>query len=247
VVMDASEISIEESLKRMGWTELEARVYVALHQAGEALTGYQCAKAARAPRPNVYPALERLVRRGAILEVPDAAVPRYQAVPFSQLKRNMVAHVTALLDQVDAALAGSPDRPQMALARGDDALRQHGGDLIDRAMRHLDVGASAGTVAPFQTQLDEARRRGVAVTFYCFDRCPAPGCGVCVNPVPLSDGPFQVHGWLTLMADARTVLMATNVGHDPSLLLTDLPPLSETVRTLFSRLQPAASQRRDDD
>lgn len=225
-----------DDLKALGWSEAEARVYLALHQEGQPRTGYQCAKLARLPRANVYPALERLVRRGAVVEVPDQAATQYQAVPFAQLSKVVVASVQERLVAIGHALSGTPEQPRIARGRGRLAFLREGTGVIQEADRTVDVGASVGTVRPFAEALEDARARGVATAYYCFDRCPPPGCGVCVDPVPVGGGPFTLHGWLTLLADDRAAVVATNVGTDPEVLRTDLPPLVETLRLLFARL-----------
>lgn len=225
-----------ESLKQIGWSDLESRLYVVLHEAAEPVTGYQCAKLADAPRPNVYPALQRLVRRGAVVEIPDGSVTRYQAVPFADVKRTVLANIDRLLDQTDRSLARRPERSRLALARGTDALVLQGTTLIAETQHTLAIGASAGTVQLLDAALQAAEARGVQLSYYCFDGCPAPGCGLCVHPIAVRRGPFQVHGWLTLLSDSRTVLMASGIHEDPDVLVADLPPLTETVTTLFQRV-----------
>src|SRR3546814_15562141 len=54
-----------QDLKRLGFTEYEARVYVQLLRQSPA-TAYEIAKAASVPRPNTYHALEALAKRGAV-------------------------------------------------------------------------------------------------------------------------------------------------------------------------------------
>jgi predicted transcriptional regulator len=232
-----------DELKALGWSEAEARVYLALHRDGQPRTGYQCAKLARLPRANVYPALERLVRRGAVVEVPDQAATQYQAVAFRDLSRVVVASVQEHLAAVGRELSGIPDRPRIARSHGRLAFRREGTAAIRDAERTVDVGASVGTVDVFADVLADARARGVVTAYYCFDRCPPPGCGVCVDPVPVGGGPFTLHGWLTLLTDDRVAVVATNVGTDPEVLRTDLPPLVETLRLLFARLAKERSFR----
>src|SRR3546814_13169794 len=57
-----------QDLKRLGFTEYEARVYVQLLLQSPA-TAYEIAKAASVPRPNTYHAPEALPKRGAVLPV----------------------------------------------------------------------------------------------------------------------------------------------------------------------------------
>src|SRR3546814_12369725 len=66
-----------QDLKRLGFTEYEARVYVQLLRQSPA-TAYEIAKAASVPRPNTYHALEALTKRGAVLPVSENPI-RYVA------------------------------------------------------------------------------------------------------------------------------------------------------------------------
>src|SRR5699024_8040095 len=67
-------------LQALGFSEYEARAYVAL--LGETdLNGYEVAKASGMPRANVYPVLERLVSRRAARRIETRAGRRYAAIP----------------------------------------------------------------------------------------------------------------------------------------------------------------------
>ncbi|WP_430626316.1 TrmB family transcriptional regulator [Sulfobacillus thermotolerans] len=87
-----------DDLQAFGFSPIEAKVYLALVSQNTPMTGYQVAKAANIPRPNVYPALKRLIQRGACLENPDQDVIRYVAVPFQTLgHRNRLGLGLALM------------------------------------------------------------------------------------------------------------------------------------------------------
>jgi len=215
---------------------LEARLYLALHEVDMPQTGYQCAKLADIPRPNAYPALQRLVRRGALLEIPDGNAVRYQAVPFSDLQRGLRRAFADTLHEVAGHLARAVKKPHIGVTRGGPSLLHQAQALTGAATARIDVGASAGTVGPVRAALEQAAGRGVQVTYYCFDACPPPGCGLCRNPLPAVPGPFEMHGWLTLVADAQHVVIATDALGDPEVLTTDLPPLAAALQTLFRRV-----------
>lgn len=55
-----------QALRELGFSDLEARVYVALLSKG-ALSAYAVARAVRRAPPNIYGVLESLTRRGAVL------------------------------------------------------------------------------------------------------------------------------------------------------------------------------------
>ena len=222
-----------KELQEVGWSELEARVYVALVEAGDALTGYQVAKAARVARANVYPVLERLVRRGALLEEPHHTGPRYQALPFAAVSRAQITAMQNKLTAIEAALPTVRQPHTLVTARGDDAIWAHGLSLVTSARHHLDIGASLGTVQPFADALAGARERGVSERFLCFDHCPRPGCGVCQTPIAASTGEFNPKGWLVLLRDDEDALITVGSQDTAELVLTNMEPILETLKILF--------------
>lgn len=68
------------NLVQLGFTEYEAKVYLALLSENPA-TGYQLSKDSGVPRSMVYEALGRLERRGAVLETIDGRATLYRPLP----------------------------------------------------------------------------------------------------------------------------------------------------------------------
>lgn len=234
------------ALQDVGWSELEARVYVALLEAEDAWTGYQVAKAARIARANVYPVLDRLVRRGALLQEPDGQSVRYRALPFEAVSRAQLTTMQQKLTAIKAALP-SVSRPRtLVTARGDSAVLAQGIALVTAARQRLDVGASLGSVRPFADVLAQARDRGVQERFLCFDRCPPPGCGVCRNPVAVSTGEFNPTGWLVFVRDDEDALITVGAGEQAELVVTDMEPIREALKLLFRAGQRLATQSGDE-
>lgn len=224
-----------QALQAVGWSELEARVYVTLVESGEPLTGYQIAKAARIARANVYPVVERLVRRSAVVEEPLESAPQYRAVPFEVVAQGQLATVQKTLDAVKTSLPAVKSPSRFLAGRGAGAVWAQGLALIARAQAKLDVGASEGTVRAFGEALETARHRGVREQFFCFDNCPPPGCGVCQNPVPVFSGTYNPKGWLVLLGEDET-LITIGTSDDAELVITNMAPIQETLRLLFNSL-----------
>jgi len=221
-----------QALQEVGWSELEARVYLTLMESEEPLTGYQIAKVARLARANVYTVVERLVRKGAVTEEPLEGVARYRAVSFDVVARGQLATVQKTLDAVRVALPTVKSPSRLSAGRGEGAVRVHGLALIAASQTRIDIGASQGTVQPFGDALGDARQRGVQEHFFCFDNCPAPGCGVCQNPTPVFSGGFNPKGWLVMLGEEDT-LVTVGSGNDAELILTNMAPIRETLRLLF--------------
>lgn len=221
-----------KALQTIGWSELEARVYVTLVESEESLTGYQIAKAARIARANVYTVVERLVRRGALVEEPLDTTPRYRAVPFDVVAKGHLASIQNTLDTVRTVLPQVKSHSRLKSGRGEGAIWTQGLALIAAQHDKIDVGASFGTVRPFAPALQEARQRGVEEKFLCFDSCPPPGCGVCQNPIPVFSGDFNPKGWLVLLGEGDA-LITVGTGDDAEFVVTNMAPIRETLLLLF--------------
>ena len=81
-----SSIEIVKTLKQLGYTEYQARIYLTLSLRGP-LNPTEISTIANMPRPNVYPSLERLVGDGLVLRESVGRGPRYLAVPFDQVSK----------------------------------------------------------------------------------------------------------------------------------------------------------------
>jgi sugar-specific transcriptional regulator TrmB len=71
-------------LIQLGFTEYEAKVYLALLN-DNPTTGYQLSKQAAVPRSMVYEALGRLLARGAVMKSEDQRTTLYRPVPPNML------------------------------------------------------------------------------------------------------------------------------------------------------------------
>ncbi len=227
-------MDLVKELQKLGWTELEARIYLTMVASPKSLTGYQVAKHARVARANVYPVLDRLLRRGAVIEDPDPSGNRYQAVPFNLVSQAQLRSVSQTLSAIEENLPPVHRQHRLITARGDNALQTHATKLVVAARHSLDIGASHKTIQPFAGVLNQAHDRGVAEQFLCFDNCPVPGCGVCHNPIPVSPGTFHSRGWLVLIRDNEETLIASGDGEKAELVLTNMEPVREILRILFA-------------
>ena len=94
--------SLVERWTTLGFTEYEAKAYVALLQLGTA-TGYQIAKASGVPRSMIYQSLDKLAARGAVLTQSSAELVRYAPVPPDELLRRAKERLAAAESEVSRA------------------------------------------------------------------------------------------------------------------------------------------------
>lgn len=198
-------------------SEAEARVYVALLAHGP-LTGYQVARAAAMPRPNVYPALERLERRGAVVRVPTAeGAMRYAPVPFERLAAHLEALHRERIQRVQEALARMPEAAQqeltpLALVEGYPGLLAALRQLSHSARRFLVMGLCPPEASAVGDEILAALGRGVQVTIVCLTACDPP-CGHCAGELlrqPLLTPSAAAGGrrWALALRDGEEALAA---------------------------------------
>ncbi|MGB3836439.1 MAG: helix-turn-helix domain-containing protein [Castellaniella sp.] len=196
------------ALQQLGFTEYEARAYVALVQAGE-LNGYELAKKTGIPRANIYAVANKLLERGAVLRTEREGAQRYSAIPAQQLLDSLDARHQRSLQAAHAALerqqAAHSPAPVFDL-RGKELLTraQH---LIDGCQHTLMVALQPAEAAALARPLASATQRGVQVTTLCLQACPQP-CGGCQGDIHcLSLVPADATRWLLVVADHASALV----------------------------------------
>ena len=93
-----------EALRELGFTEMEADVYMALLQVAPA-TGYRLAQQVGKAVANVYKALESLQNKGAVL-IDDSESRLCRPVPWEDLLRHFESQFNTAKSRAAQALAG---------------------------------------------------------------------------------------------------------------------------------------------
>lgn len=251
--MDATTSAAIEHLQEVGFGEYEAKAYATLIQRGP-LTGYQLAKASGIPRPNVYPVIARLEKRGAVTRIEVGDGVKYAALPAAEMLARLSRTVEAHLATAESALGDlaqtttseyiwNIDGYENALTRAEQ--------LIGGARERLLIGLWSNESAHLAGALVAAQARGVQIVTLCIEGC-ADECGGCRGEVYR----YAVAGesatrWLMLVADDRELLVG-QISHGgdakaaqtklevfvlmTSQYLRDAIATAEVVRSLGSRL-----------
>ena len=216
-------------LQSLGFTDYEARAYVALLGAAD-LNGYEVAKASGIPRANIYPILERLVERHAArrLETPDGK--RYGAIAPRQLLARLEREHRQSLGAARTALAeleSTPAEAPVFNVRGRDELLAHARDLLATVRGSLQVAIQPTEAAALASALAEARARGVRITTLCMEAC-ATECGGCAGDIHRYQlAPAGGTRWLLLVADGRRVVAGEVRGGATQGVATEQPLIAE--------------------
>jgi DNA-binding MarR family transcriptional regulator len=207
---------IVELLQQLGFSEYEARAYLALLQRSP-LNGYELAKTAGLPRANVYAVLQKLEDRGAVVrqESPDGV--RYAPVDPQDLTSRLAQQFHGVLDAAQHELSERFVPPEPAYIwnlQGHAALLDHARALIDGAQTQLAVALGPSEARILADALAQAEQRGVAITTLCLNAC-AELCGGCRGQLfRYHVAPEQSRGWLILVADDSELLAGEIGGAD---------------------------------
>ena len=145
------------ALKSLGFTEYEAKVYLALVQSAPA-TAYEISHRSGVPRPNTYSALKVLAGRSAVIPVSEQPV-RYAPQPPEHLFRAIAAQTRQLCEDVSeqlSRLAGAPQDQYVWNLRGETEVHGKVADLIDSATDEIWLKADTATVRAHADRLRQA-------------------------------------------------------------------------------------------
>ena len=170
---DADDANLVSSLHRLGFTDHEARAYLALVAASPA-TAYEVAKTSALPRPNVYNVLRTLQEKGAIQPVSENPL-RYVPIDpkqfFGHLERTSSELCRDVVAQVQRTMP-STDDAYVWLATGRDEVMAKIRDLILNAKAEIWIKTAAHLLQPLTTDIREAADRGVEVKVVLYGAWP---------------------------------------------------------------------------
>src|SRR5688500_2229881 len=126
-------------LRQLGFSEYEARAYLALLQRNP-LNGYELAKLSGLPRANVYAVLQKLEERGAVVRLDMPSGARYAPVAPTELTQRIASRFEDVLSATQQALEqlATPAAAEYVWSiQGYAALIDHAHALIDATQEQL--------------------------------------------------------------------------------------------------------------
>ncbi|WP_102958092.1 TrmB family transcriptional regulator [Mangrovicella endophytica] len=156
-------------LKRLGFTEYEARVYVQLLRQSPA-TAYEISKSSNVPRPNTYHALDALAQRGAVLPVNENPVRYVPADPqelLETISRQTRSLCSTLADRLSSLTPARDDQYVWTL-QGDEAVHDRIAALINDCRRTLWIKAADDVLRRHKEAIRAAAERGVETLIVLF-------------------------------------------------------------------------------
>lgn len=203
-------VSAISKLQGLGLTEAEARAYLSLLRFGS-LTGYELARRAGIPRPNIYPVLRRLEDRGAVARAESPEGTRYRAVsPRAFLSGTALRLKRSLKEAGDAlaAIAAPLETEEVWNLTGRGAVLGHARQLWASARRTITLALWPREAGELAEAMARSNKRGVSISTLCLNAC-SPACEGCRGTVyPYGIGPGSETRWLVIVVDEKELLAA---------------------------------------
>ena len=216
-VTHALSSDLSADLKRLGFTEYEARVYVQLLRQNPA-TAYEVSKGAGVPRPNAYQALEVLAQRGAVLPVSENPIRYIAADPHDLLEaiaRRTQSLCADLADRLSTMSPTSDDQYVWNL-EGEAAIHDKIDAMIASSREAIWIKAADDVLRRHKDALKAAAERGVAILIVLFGADADEFRSTCLCRVYIHEGSGVRMGsadnLFTLATDHREMLTAAMDG-----------------------------------
>jgi sugar-specific transcriptional regulator TrmB len=207
--MDTTTSTAIEHLQEVGFGEYEAKAYATLIQRGP-LTGYRLAKASGIPRPNVYPVIDRLEKRGAVTRIEVGDGVKYAALPAAEMLARLSRTVEAHLAGAESALgdlAQTTTSEYVWNVEGYENALARAEQLIGGARERVLIGLWSKESARLAGAVAAAQARGIRIVMLCIEGCAAE-CGGCRGDVyRYAVAEEAATRWLMLVADDREVMV----------------------------------------
>lgn len=204
-------MEILDVVKNLGFTEYEAKAYLALLSESPA-TGYAVAKNSGVPRSKIYEVLESLTAKGDVI-VSQGDTPLYRAVPAKELiaarkaKAEENFHAAEqLLEQYEQSVN---DHKNIWNIAGRDAILQKVCECIGTAQKRILVEIWAEDFPSIEPALKEAALRGVSISIISYGDIQADYADI--YPHDMSDKITSEYGgrWIVFSADDSQVVAGT--------------------------------------
>lgn len=206
-----SDRGLIEGLKTVGFSDHEARTYVALYALGPA-TAYEIAKQAGLPNSNTYSVIRALLPKGAVRRIADKP-SRYVAVEPSDLLSALAQEITSTCTSIVAQFEAIRPKREISFVEiipDERAIIEKIASCIDQARHQILLKADSNLPDRIADALVRAGARGVQCLFVHFGDIP-PFLAAAPVSCWLHEGNGDRLGmgadYLTICCDARNALI----------------------------------------
>lgn len=215
------DMGLLSDLNAIGFTDYEAKVYLALLRVNPA-TGYQISKQAGIPRSMVYEALGRLDARGAVLKTEEHRATLYRPLPPSALLERHERSQSHLLERLRSELKrlyAERDEDRFWSISGRESVLSYARQLIQGASEEVMLVLSDLDLEALREVIEAACQSELHVeTLLTGDGELA--CGQVARHPPLESKVQQLTDTLVVVTDSRKALISS-AGAEPMATVTN--------------------------
>jgi sugar-specific transcriptional regulator TrmB len=197
----------------LGFTEYEAKVYIAL-LGDHPSTGYHISKKAGIPRSMVYEALGRLSGRGAVLQAGEDRATHYRPLPpeilldrYMHEQERRVIHLRKYLKN----LYVDKKEERLWSIRGEETIIAYASRMLQKAEDEISLVLADPHLEILSGDICEAYEKGALISaLLTGDKELA--CGEVARHPPLESELQQLSGMLIVVVDQEEALIASSNG-----------------------------------
>lgn len=196
-------------LAQIGFTEYEAKVYLALLRDNPA-TGYQLSKTSGVPRSMIYEALGRLHGRGAVLESIESRAAVYRPLPPDMLLERQNEEHLQLMDKLRAGLQKlytTPVEDRVWALSGRPAMLTYAAQMIRNAQSEVFLVLTDENLLSLREEIAATCNRGVEISALLMGEGDLK-CGHVAHHPPLESELHGLTGMLLIVVDGAETLIA---------------------------------------
>jgi sugar-specific transcriptional regulator TrmB len=198
------------NLTRIGFTEYEAKVYLALLSSSPA-TGYQLSKKSGVPRSMVYEALGRLAVRGAVLETFEGRTTLYRPLPpdvlldrYEEDQQHMLSGLRSGMEKIYQ----SSDEDKVWSISGHRAVISYATQMLRKAQRDIYAVLNDQAIFALEPELSAINQRGIDINALLTGESSLAFGQVAFHP-PLESELQQLTDTLVIVTDNQRALIAS--------------------------------------
>ena len=198
------------NLTQIGFTEYEAKVYLALLHENPA-TGYQLSKKSGVPRSMVYEALGRLAVRGAVLESIETRATLYRPLPPEVLLdryQEEQSRLTAGLRTELKRIYQDTDEDRVWSINGRRATFSYAAQMLREAQLEVYVVLNDDALASLKEEFQKLCQRNIAINALLTGESNL-SCGQVARHPPIESEIQQLTGTLLIVQDNQKALIAS--------------------------------------
>lgn len=198
-----------ESVVNMGFTRLEAEIYIHLLQDSPA-TGYSIAKQIGRTNANTYKAIESLQAKGAIL-IDEAENRLCRAVPAEELLDQMERHFGARKRRALAELSrlrAAPQDDRIYQLTTPEQVYERCHTMLSECTCHAALDLFPEPMAQLKDAIAAAAARDINVVLQAYEPTQLPGATVTLHRDAAEVTAHWPAQWITVVTDGAQYLIA---------------------------------------